>query len=162
MVNVWPPAAMLPERLAPEFAATVNATVPLPVPAAPEVIVIHDAVGTAVHAHPLAVVTVKLPEPPAAGTVAPCGFSVYVQLGSGAAWFTVNVRPAMEIVLERAEPTFGSTTYPTVPLPLPLAPVGNEIHDALVEAVHVQPAAAVTPMEPVPPSAVTDALVGLI
>jgi hypothetical protein len=153
---------MEPDRLAPEFAATVNATVPLPLPAAPEVTVIHGADATAVHAHPLDAVTVKLPVPPAAGTVAPPGFSVYVQFGSGAAWFSVKVRPATEIVLERAAPTFGSTRYPTVPFPLPLAPAGNEIHDALVEAVHEQPAAAVTPMEPVPPIAVTEALVGLI
>ena len=161
-MNVWPPAAMLPDRLAPEFAATVNATVPLPLPAAPEVIVIHDAVGTAVQAHPRAAVTVKVPEPPAAGTVAPPGLSVYVQLGRAAAWLIVNVRPAMEIGLERATPRFGSTRYPTVPFPFPLVPVVNEIHDALFEAVHAHPAPAVTAMEPVPPIADTEALVGSI
>jgi hypothetical protein len=75
-VNVWPATTMEPDRLAPEFAATVNATVPLPLPAAPEVTVIHGADATAVHAHPLDAVTVKLPVPPAAGTVAPPGFSV--------------------------------------------------------------------------------------
>jgi hypothetical protein len=153
---------MMPDRLAPEFAATVKATVPLPVPAAPEVIVIHDAAAAAVHAHPLAAITVKVPVPPAAGTVAPPEFSVYVQLGSAAAWLTVNVRPAMAIVLERAAPRFGSTRYPTVPFPFPLVPVLNEIHDALFEAVHAHPASTATTMEPVPPIADTEALVGSI
>jgi hypothetical protein len=102
---------MVPDRRAPEFAAAENATVPLPLPEAPEVIVIHcGVVGTAVHAHPLGAVTVNVPVPPAAGTVAPSGFSLYVQVGRGAAWLTVKFWPPMEMVLERAEPMFGSTT----------------------------------------------------
>ena len=39
------------------FAATVNATVPLPLPLAPLVIAIHDAVSEAVHPHPAGAVT---------------------------------------------------------------------------------------------------------
>ena len=107
---------MVPVRLAPGFAAAVNATVPLPLP---------------------------------------------VALGSAAAWFTVNVRPATAIVPERAAPRFGSTRNPTDPFPFPLAPVVNEIHVADFVAVHAHPAGAVTPIEPVPPTADSDALVGL-
>jgi hypothetical protein len=49
--------------------ATLNATVPLPVPADPEVTVIHVALLTAVHAHVACVVTATVPVPPSAGTV---------------------------------------------------------------------------------------------
>jgi hypothetical protein len=50
----------------PEFAATVYATVPLPVPLAPEVIVTQETPVEADHEHPLCVVTVTLPGPPEA------------------------------------------------------------------------------------------------
>ena len=39
-------------------------TVPFPVPLAPDVTVIHDALLTAVHPQPLPAVTVTLPDPP--------------------------------------------------------------------------------------------------
>src|SRR5512141_3251232 len=47
------------------FAATVNDTVPAPLPLAPDVIVSHCASARAVQVHPVAVVTVAEPEPPA-------------------------------------------------------------------------------------------------
>jgi hypothetical protein len=46
------------------FGATLKPTVPLPVPAAPPVIVIHGELLTAVHTHPTAALTVVLPVPP--------------------------------------------------------------------------------------------------
>jgi hypothetical protein len=46
----------------------------------------------------------------------------------------------------------------TVPSPVPLAPAVTLSHVALLVAVHAQPAAAVTPTEPVPPAATTDVL----
>ena len=154
---------MAADRLAPAFAPTVNETVPLPLPLAPDVTVIQDAVGTAVHAHPFGAVTVNDPVPPAAGTVMLGGaLNVYVQLGAAPAWLTVNVKPAMEIVSERAAPRFGSTRYPTAPSPLPLLGVVNEIHDAVFVAVHVQIVGAVTLMELAPPIAGIDALGGLL
>ena len=76
MVKLWPAAAMVAVRVAPGFGATVNATVPLPLPLAPEVIVIHDAPGTAVHVHPGDAVTLNEPVPPATGTVAPEALNV--------------------------------------------------------------------------------------
>jgi hypothetical protein len=50
------------------FAAIVNATEPLPVPLAPDVIEIHDAPLLAVHRHPVCVVTAAVPLPPLAAT----------------------------------------------------------------------------------------------
>jgi hypothetical protein len=45
MVNV-------PDRFLPSFSATLNRTVPFPLPEAPDVIVIHDSWLVAVHAQP--------------------------------------------------------------------------------------------------------------
>jgi hypothetical protein len=63
-------------RLAPALAAAVNATVPLPLPLAPDVIVIHVALVTAVHVHPTGADTLNEPLPPAGGTVVPDALSV--------------------------------------------------------------------------------------
>jgi hypothetical protein len=68
-LNVCPPIDSVPSRVPPGFAATLNATEPFPVPLAPDVMVIHETLLLAVHAQPLAVVTLTEPEPPAAGTV---------------------------------------------------------------------------------------------
>ena len=66
-VNVLPAIVSVPVRpVVDVFAADVKLTVPLPVPAAPAVTVIHAALLTAVHAHPVPAVTVVLPAPPAA------------------------------------------------------------------------------------------------
>lgn len=48
------------------LAATEKTTVPLPVPAPPEVMDIQGAALAAVHAHPLCVVTLTFPVPPPA------------------------------------------------------------------------------------------------
>jgi hypothetical protein len=71
---------------------------------------------------------------------------------------TVKVWPPIRMESDRAPPRFGSTTNPTVPFPLPLAPEAIVIQEALVVAVHAQLAGAVTPTEPVAPTAVTDVL----
>src|SRR5581483_761014 len=63
-VNVRPPTPIVPVRAPPPFAATVNAIVPLPLPDAPLVIEIHDAVDEAVQEQTAGAVTVKLPDPP--------------------------------------------------------------------------------------------------
>jgi len=57
---------IVPVRASPVFAATVKLTDPGPGPVAPGVIVIHDALLTAVHAHVPPAVTVIVPAPPAA------------------------------------------------------------------------------------------------
>ena len=65
-MKVFPPIVTVPLRAAPVFGATTKLTDPLPVPLAPAVMLIHDAFGTAVHAHPAVAVTATIPEPPAA------------------------------------------------------------------------------------------------
>jgi hypothetical protein len=70
--------------------ATVNETVPSPLPLAPDVNVIHEnCAGTvAAQAHPSLVITVVLPEPPADPNVCAPGVIEYAQPD---AWLTVNV-----------------------------------------------------------------------
>jgi len=104
---------IVPDRLLPvEFDPTLNATVPLPVPAAPAVMVIHVVVVVAVHAQPVFAVTATEPGPPPAAMDVLCGLIEYVQVGGGgaaAAWFTVKVLPAIVMVPLRAEPVFAAT-----------------------------------------------------
>ena len=79
------------------FAPTEKATVPLPVPLKPEVIVMNCALLTAVQEQVLAAVTRKVPLPPAAATDWPVGLSDTVQPPLGPACDTVKVFVAMEI-----------------------------------------------------------------
>jgi len=55
--TVCPATVNDPVRAAPVFTAAVNATVPPPLPVAPDVIVNQDVVVAAVHVHPAAAVT---------------------------------------------------------------------------------------------------------
>jgi hypothetical protein len=57
-------------------------TVPLPVPLAPDVIVIQPALLVAVQAHPLAAVTLTEPLPPLAGIAAVAGNMLKLQHGA--------------------------------------------------------------------------------
>lgn len=69
-VKVFPAAVIVPLRAPPAFAATVNDTVPLPVPVLPPDIVIHGTLAAAVHAHVAAdAVTAIDPDPPVSETV---------------------------------------------------------------------------------------------
>jgi len=79
-----------------------------------------------------------------------------------AAWLTVNVRPPIVIVPLRAVVFgFADALNATVPLPLPLAPLVTVSHDVLLlTPVQAQPLGAVTLVDPVPPPAATDRLVG--
>jgi hypothetical protein len=72
------------------------------------------------------------------------------------AWLMVNVNPAIVSVPLRAAPVLASVVYCTVPLPVPDAPFGILIQEALLAAVHVQPDEAVTPTDPAPPSGGAD------
>ena len=111
IVNVRPAAAIVATRDAvPVFAATVNATVPLPVPAAPDVIVIQAALVVAVHVQlPAEAVTAIDPDPPASATFWDDGEIENVQAGGGAAACAiVNVLPATTIVAVRAAPVLAA------------------------------------------------------
>jgi hypothetical protein len=105
-VNVWPPAMIVPVRCGPGLAAARYRTVPFPLPLVPAVIVSHDASLAAVHAHPAAVRTSNVASPPPAGAVADEEDSDVVQ---SAPWLTVNVRPAIVSVPDRAGPLVAAT-----------------------------------------------------
>lgn len=61
-MKVWPAMESVAVRwLDVEFAATAYATVPLPLPLAPDVIVSQEALLEAVHEHPVTAVTATLP-----------------------------------------------------------------------------------------------------
>ena len=81
---------------------------------------------------------------------------------AAAAWLTVNGWPPIVIVPVRVL-VFGlaDALNATVPGPLPLAPLVTVNHDVwLLTPVHAHPAGAVTAVDPVPPPATTDWLVG--
>lgn len=85
-VNGWPAMVMVPDRLLPlEFDPTLNSTVPLPVPAAPDVMVIQVVVVVAVHAQPVLAVTATELGPPAAAMDVLVGLIEYVHAGGGGA-----------------------------------------------------------------------------
>lgn len=150
IVKVWPATAMVPVRPGPLFAATANCTVPFPDPFAPDVMLIHDALGDAVHAQPAPPVTAKDPVAPAAGAVELEGA---IPIVHPLACVTVKVLPAIVTVPCRSASELAATTSCTVPFPVPLAPDEIPIHDALLDAVHAQPAATVTATDVVAPPA---------
>jgi hypothetical protein len=89
-VKVSPPTVIVPVRLERlVFAATVNATVPVPEPLAPDVIEIHEAAVVAVHVQPASAATLMLLLAAAAGIDAPTGDIEIVQVCP--ACVTVNV-----------------------------------------------------------------------
>jgi hypothetical protein len=110
-VNVWPAMVMVPERAAPVFAATLYATVPLPVLLVPDVIVIHEALLDAVQAHVDPALTATEPVPPAADAGAVGEAIEYVHVGAGvaAACVTVNVCPAIVSVPVRVPLVLAAT-----------------------------------------------------
>jgi hypothetical protein len=81
---------------------------------------------------------------------------------AAAAWVTENGCPPMVIVPVRALVFgFDDALNATVPAPVPLAPLVTVSHDVLLlTPVHAHPVGAVTAVEPVPPPATTDWLVG--
>ena len=118
-------------------------------------IVIHDALLTAVHAHvPPAVTVITVPGPPASAIDSLAGAIVLVQLGAvggagagaggiggcdASCCVIVCVRSAMVTVPVRDAPLLAAMRNATEPLPLPCAPDVIVIHEALLVAVHVQP-----------------------
>src|SRR5579872_4556102 len=98
IVNVWPAMVSVPVRLLTEVFATAEyATLPLPVPVAPEVIEIQDALLVAVQVASIAfAVTVTEPVPPFAATLADGG--ARVKLAVTAACVIVNACPPTEMV----------------------------------------------------------------
>jgi hypothetical protein len=142
-------------------AAVLSPTVPLPVPLAPEVMVIQFCEGVAVQLQPAEAVTViEVAGPPAAGTDCDGGAIVVVHVP---ACVTVCVCVPMLMAPVRAPPVFAATVNVTLPLPVADAPPVIVIHGADVVAVHAHPPAADTATaEPLPDVAGTDWDDGLI
>jgi hypothetical protein len=142
------------------FAATVYGIVPLPEPAPVPPIVIHGALVVALHAQPVNVVKVTVPAPPPSVNDCVAGLAVYVQVPP--AWVIVNGSPPIVSVAVRGLVVpLAATEYPTVPLPLPLAPLVIVTHGADEAAVHAQPPSAATATVPVVVVAGTDAPAGV-
>ena len=139
-------------RGAPVLAANVKLTRPLPLPVAPEEIVIQGVLVVAVQPQPAAAATSMPAVPPAAVGVNISGVTVKVQ---GAPWFTVNVRPAIVTVPERPAPVFAAIVSCTVPPPLPFAPDVTVTHVTFDIAVQLHPDPAVTDTVADPPDAFT-------
>lgn len=115
---------------------------------------IHDVVLDEDHAQPAWVVTATVPVELLETTVAVMGLAVKVH---GAACVTVKLFPAMVRTADRCVvPVWAATENPTVPLPLPVAPLEIVTHDAPLVAVQAQPAPVVTLTVPVLAVAATD------
>jgi hypothetical protein len=143
------------------FAATVNATLPGPVPAAPLEIAAHGAALVAVQLQPVVVVTATAPPPVA--LVNDWLIGVIVNTQGAAACVTVNVAPAIVRVPTRLTvAVFAATLKVTVAVPRPVAPAVTVIQGALLTAVHAQPTPAVTVLLPVPADDVSNRLTGEI
>ena len=126
-----------------EFAAVVNATVPLPFPFAPLVIEIQATGDDADHVQPEGAATAKVPEPPVDPNERLVGVTLYVQ--DTPACVTLTDCPAMVSEPVRCDVLeFDPTEKVTVPFPSPLEPFVIEIHVADDAAVHGQPTGAVT------------------
>jgi hypothetical protein len=169
--NVCPATVIVPVRAPPEFAAIWTATVPVPVPEAPAVIVIHAAFDVAVQGHEAPAVTATLVGPPAAAALNEAGAIAKVHVGGGGGdgggggpggggaaadpdCTMVNVLLPMAIVACRcAESELAATLTRTWPDPEPLEPLEIVTHGALLLAVHRQPAPVVTDTDTVPPLA---------
>jgi hypothetical protein len=144
------------------LAAALKLTVPVPLPLAPAVTVSQLVLLlTAVHAQPVADVTVVDPVPPPATTDCDVGASENEHVA--AAWFTVNVCAPMVIVPARVVPLgLIAALKLTLPVPVPLAPAVtvNQLV-SLLTAVHAHPVGDVTDVDPVPPAAATDCDAGV-
>jgi hypothetical protein len=112
----------------PVLAATFSETVPLPLPDAPAVTVIHEALLTAVHAHDVVAVTDTLTAPPL--EVADWLVGEMLKEHDAAACVTVKDLPPAVIAALRLVPVvFAATLYPIEPSPDPDPPLVTLSHD---------------------------------
>jgi hypothetical protein len=125
----------------------------LTLPDAPALMVIHEVLLVAVHAQPVAAVTVTVPVA-AAAVVRVLDVGEIVGAHATPDCVTVNVAPPTVSVPVRLDATlFAATVNETVPVPVPADPALTEIHGALLTAVHAQPTEAVAVVLPEPPAA---------
>jgi hypothetical protein len=102
-VKVCPATVIVPDRGGPAFAATTSCTMPLPLPPAPEEMLIHPALLVAVQLHPDGTVTATDVVPPPLATFCEEGEIPYEH---PAACVTVNVWPPAVIVPVCRGPVF--------------------------------------------------------
>ena len=122
------------------MAATLKATLPLPMPDAPAVMIIHDTGLAAVHAHPIGAETVTEPRNPPAPDRSMLAPRLYVQ--GAPACVTGNARPPIVSVPVRgAEDGFAVIEKTTVWLPVPKRPLVIMSQSESLAAVHAQVAA---------------------
>ncbi len=151
-VTVWFATTSVPDRGGPLAAATANVTDPGPLPLAPDVIVIHGSGLDALQAQPAAAVTVTVREPPVGSASCVSGATSKLQPGD---CVTARACPAIVTVPLRVGPVVAATFRVTLPGPVPPG-VAGVIQSASLEAVHGQPAPAVTVTACDPPDAPTE------
>jgi hypothetical protein len=150
MVKGWLATVAVPWRGAPVFCAITNWTLPLPLPDAPLLIVIHESVVDAVHEQPALAVTLTTTGSPPLPTPLFVGFNTYEH---PPACVTVKVSPPAVIVAVRGGPLLAPAEYRTVPFPLPFALLITVSHDALLATDHAQPSLDRMSNAPLPPPA---------
>jgi hypothetical protein len=156
-VNVRSPMVIRPVRAKPGFGSTENATLPGPLPNAPDVILSHGTSLVAIHAQPVVVETEIGDEgPPPEAVVREVGSIVTVHEPP---CVTATVCPATKSVPERAEPPFAAMVIETTALPeLPDGLMA--IHGDSEAAVHAQTLVVVTVTCGVPPPDPTSSEIG--
>ena len=185
-MNVFPAIDNVPVRAAPVLAEAEYVKVPLPDPAAPDVIVSQLSCEAAVHAQPPPAVTVTVPLPPPAATLALPGAIANAHgagaggggsgdgdggvgvggagagIGGGSADCAIVIAASPIVTLPvRAAPSFAATLTVIVPARVPVEFAGMLIHAASVAAVHEQPVSVSTAIETAPPFADTVVLAGV-
>jgi len=155
----------VPLRASAVFAAIDSATVPLPVPLAPLLIVTHPALLAAVQPHVEAeAVTATDALPPLEPTAWLAGEIENVHGGGGGGapgCVTVTATPAIVSEPLRSPPVFAAAVNAVDPEPVPEAPAVIVIHGAPLEAVQVQvDAEAVIATLPLPPPVATACVAG--
>ena len=155
----------MPLRASAVFAAIDSATVPLPVPLAPLLIVTHPALLVAVQPHVDAeAVTATDALPPLEPTAWLAGEIENVHGGGGGGapgCVTVTATPATVSEPLRSPPVFAAAVNAVDPEPVPEAPAVIVIHGAPLEAVQVQvDAEAVIATLPLPPPVATACVAG--
>ena len=162
-VNVWPATVSVPLR-GDVFglADALKPTLPVPLPVAPLVTV----------SHPVSLLTPLQPQPAGAVTlVEPVALPAAIDWLGGEmeyvhgapACVTLNVwPPTVNVPVRGTELAFADALNPTLPLPLPAAPLVIVSHPVLLlTPVQSHPVGAATAVEPVPPVDATDWLGGV-
>lgn len=123
--------------------------------------VIHDVPDETVQAHVDNVVTVMVPVAPSGGTVTVRGDTENVH--EAAASLITKLLPAIVSVADRdCVVVLDAAVNPTLPEPVPVAPLVIVTHDAPFDALQLHPAIVVTVTVPLPPLAASEVPAGEI